>query len=104
MIDPRQQFPFSLSDTKDVATISLGEKSIQLSARELEIVALYLGHIRSLMSPPVPHSIEQAERVIPLARMEAIPIGGRPPVEIGCRVILRSTEFGWFQFLARARR
>ena len=104
MAQEQAQSPFkwTVSDAGDEVTIELDGKPLRLTTKQLEIVAHWFGHIRAQMLPEVPLDVAQATSILPIASMEAVPIGPRPPVEMGCSILFRSAQLSWFRYLASA--
>ena len=102
MTDEQAAAPFEwvLDEDKGGVTLVLQGTKVHWATRDLEIATEWLGHLREQLLPPVPASEHLSAELMPVDTVRVIPIGPRPPVEIGGRIVFRSAQFGWFEYPA----
>jgi hypothetical protein len=93
---PKAPFDWKLNADQTLVTIEPVEKPTVLDGPQVQVVAQRLGHIRALLRPPIPAGLSQQSSLAPLSHFLVDPNTSDPPVETGCKILVRSEHFGWF--------
>ena len=89
-------FNYSLNDARSVVTLEFGDTKLDLTIDQLQVVLLWLGQVRSQMTPAVLTTPSVNEPISPIADWRVEPLPGGLPAEVGGRIMFRSVHFGWF--------
>ena len=89
-------FNYSFNDDRSIVTLDLVGKTIDLTTEQLQVVVLWLGQVRSEMTPAVNAEPTADEPIAPIANWRVEPLPDGLPTQVGGRIVFRSIHFGWF--------
>jgi hypothetical protein len=95
-VTSKPPFNYSFNDDHSVVTLDLGGKTFDLTTEQLQVTILWLGQVRSEMTPAVTTEPTAAEPIAPIANWRVEPLAGGLPAQVGGRIAFRSIHFGWF--------
>ena len=93
---PKAPFEWKTNTDQTLVTIEPIEKQSVLDASQVQVVAQWFGHIRALLRPPISTDPSRQSSLALLSHFLVDPYTSDPPVETGCKILVRSEHFGWF--------
>lgn len=93
---PKAPFGWKLNADQTLVTLEPTEKPAVLDAAAVQVIAQWFGHIRALLRPPISTLPSRQTSIAPLSHFVVDPNTPDPPVETGCKILVRSEHFGWF--------